>query len=166
MKYLLVWLTVIISIAGPVAAQERPSAEEARKVITYYYDGKGSGAILMDHVLCQEVGQEGPEKNQCISDNDPGQVAQGQELFVWMSFLVPSEDKADIIVTFSRKGKVRRTASVKLSGATRFRTWKKIPTDKAGSWLVSVMQELEDKDLELGSFQYEVIETTQPAPAQ
>ena len=166
MKYLLVLLSAIFLITGPAIAQERPSPEEARKVITYYFDGKGRGAVLMDHVVCQEIGQEGPEKNQCISDIDPGQISQGQELYAWMSFLVPFEDMADIIVTFSRRGKVRRTSSIKLSGATRFRTWKKIPTHKPGQWLVSVIQEMEDKDLELGSFQYEVIEGVQPAANQ
>jgi hypothetical protein len=164
MKHLFVLLTAICLTAGPVAAQEKPTSEEARKVITYYYAGQGSGALLMDHVLCQKIGQEGPDKNQCISDIDPGKIAQDQEIYLWMSFLVPTDDAADVTISFSRKGRVRQTASVKLTGATRFRTWKKIPTQKPGQWSVSVSQELADKDLDLGNFQYTVMEGAQPAP--
>lgn len=156
MKYMLILLAVAMLCVTPCSAQERPTSEEARKVITYYFEGQGSGAVLMDQQLCQEIGQEGPDKNQCLSTIDPGQITQGQELFLWMSFLVPTEDSADIIVTFSRREKVRRTASVKLTSATRFRTWKKIPTNKSGEWTISVMQEMEDKDLALGSLQYTV----------
>lgn len=163
MKYLLVLLSATLLIAGPAAAQERPTAEETRRVVAYYFEGQGSGAILMDHVLCQEIGQEGPDKNQCLDTINPSQVSQGQELYLWMNFLVPSEDSADVLIAFSRNGKVRRTASVKLSAATRFRTWKKIPTNKPGQWSVSVTQELGDKDLDLGGFQYTVAESAQPA---
>lgn len=156
MKYILILPVAMLLFVTPGSAQERPTSEEARKVITYYYEGQGNGAVLMDHELCQEIGQEGPDKNQCLSSIDPGQITQGQELFLWMSFLVPSEDSADIIITFSRREKVRRTASVKLTSATRFRTWKKIPTNKSGEWTVSVMQEMEDRDVALGTMQYTV----------
>ena len=160
MKQILIILFITVLIVSPVAAQERPTAEETRNVITYYYEGQGSGAVLMDHKLCQEIGQEGPDKNECINAIDPGQITQDQELFLWMSYLVPSETNADIIVTFSRREQVRRTASVKLTSATRFRTWKKIPTNKTGLWTVAVIQEMADKDLDLGSLQYTVSQAT------
>ena len=65
----------------------------------------------------------------------------------------------DIIINFSRQGQVRSTARVKLAGATRYRIWKKVPTDKAGQWNVSIIQELQDKDLEIGTLQYGVAES-------
>lgn len=162
MKQLTILIMVVFLAFGTALAQERPTTEEARKVIDYYYHGKGGGAVLVDLQICDGIGQEeGPQKNECLNKLNPGQVQLGQELHVWMNFLVPVDDTADIIVSFSRKGKVRRTANVKLTGATRFRTWKRIPTGKAGQWTLSIIQELADKDIELGSLQYNVSAATQ-----
>ena len=36
-------------------AQEKPASAEAKKVVDYYYQGKGQGAILMAHKLCAQV---------------------------------------------------------------------------------------------------------------
>lgn len=166
MKYLLVLLIATFLIAGPAFATEKPTADETRKVITYYFTGQGNGAVLMDKVMCGEIGQEDPDKNECIYVIDPGRIGQNQELYIWMSFLVPSEATADILVSFNHKGKVRRTGSVKLKGATRFRTWKKIPTHKTGQWTATITQEMEDKDLELGSIQYTVVDTAPVASQQ
>lgn len=161
--FMLITLITLTGLAGGTAmAQDKPTAGEARKVIDYYYHGKGQGAVLMDLQTCEGVGLEaGPQKNECLKNIDPGQIQIGQELQVWMNFLVPVDDTAEIIVSFSRKDKVRHTANVKLTGATRFRTWKRIPTDKAGLWTLTIIQELEDRDLELGRLQYKVSEATQ-----
>jgi hypothetical protein len=162
MRRLLIVMTVIFLAFGTVSAQEKPTPDETRKVIDYYYNSKGSGAILMDLRICEKIGvEEGPEKNECLDNINPNQIPLGGELHLWMNYLVPLNDSADIIMAFSRKGKVRRTANVKLAGATRYRTWKRIPTNKAGKWTISILQELEDRDLELGSMQYTVIEPTQ-----
>lgn len=162
MKRFSIALMLPLLVFGMAWAEEKPTPDEARKVIDYYYHGQGKGAILMDLSICEKVGQEeGPDKNECLDSVNPGQIQLGQELHLWMNFLVPLNDSADIILAFSRKGKVRRTANLKLGGATRYRTWKRIPTDKAGQWTVSILQELEDQDLELGSMQFTVT-----APAQ
>lgn len=158
MQRLFIVLAVILLTFGMATAQEKPTSDEARKVINYYYHGKGKGAILMDQNICEKIGQEdGADKNECVEKVNPSQIQVGQELYLWMNFLVPFDDSADIIITFSRKGKVRRTSNLKLAGATRYRTWKKIPTDKAGQWTVYILQELDDQDLELGSMQFTVI---------
>ena len=157
MKRLSIALMVSLLVFSMAWAEEKPTPDEARKVIGYYYHGKGKGAILMDMTICEKVGQEeGPDKNECLDSVNPGQIQLNQELYLWMNFLVPLNDNADIILAFSRKGKVRRTTNIKLAGASRYRTWKKIPTDKAGQWTVSILQELEDQDLELGSMQFTV----------
>ena len=162
MKRLSIALMVSLLVFGMAWAEEKPTPDEARKVIDYYYHGKGKGAILMDTTICEKVGQEeGPDKNECLNSVNPGQIQQNQEVHLWMNYLVPLNDTADIILAFSRKGKVRRTANIKLAGASRYRTWKKIPTDKAGQWTVSILQELEDQDLELGSMQFTVTAASQ-----
>lgn len=155
MRKITVLLIGLLLAAHAAVAQDRPTAAETLKVIDYYYNGKGQGAVLMDRYLCRKVGKEGALKNQCL-DKAAGQVPVGQEVFLWMNYLVPVGDHADIIINFSRQGKVRHTARAKLAGATRYRIWKKAPTDKAGQWSVSIIQELENKDLEIGTLQYGV----------
>lgn len=162
MKRLSIALMVALLAVGMAWAEEKPTPDEARKVIDYYYHGQGKGAILMDLNICEKVGQEeGPDKNECLGNVDPGQIQLNQELNLWMNFLVPFKDTSDILLAFSRKGKVRHTANIKLNGATRYRTWKRIPTDKAGQWTVSILQELENQDIELGSLQFTVAAPTQ-----
>lgn len=162
MKRLSIVLMVSLLSFSMAWAGEKPTSDEARKVIDYYFHGKGNGAILMDLSICEKVGlEEGPDKNECLDSVNPGQIQLGDELHLWMNFLVPLNDNADIILAFSRKGKVRRTANIKLAGATRYRTWKRIPTGKAGQWTVTILQELEDQDLELGKMQFTVTAASQ-----
>ena len=79
---------------------------------------------------------------------------------LWMSFLVPADDQASILVSFSRNERVRKTADVNLKGAIRYRTWKTIPTDKPGKWTVTIVQEMSDQDMELGTLEYTVTENS------
>jgi len=161
MKRTLIIIAMALTAVTTAAAQEKPTGDEARKVIDYYYQGKGGGAVLMDLQICEGIGkEEGGQKNECLNTIEPGKVQLGQELQLWMNFLVPIDDTADIIVTFSRKGKVRHTANVKLTSANRYRTWKRLPTERAGQWTISILQELADKDLDLGSLQYTVAGNT------
>lgn len=150
-------LVVMLTLSVPTAmAQDRPSGEEVRKVVDYYYNGQGRGVILADHFLCTEVALEGEAKNDCRVRHELPAVAQGAEMLLWLNFLVPSGDEAEILVLFSRKGRVRSTAPIAVKGAIRYRTWKKIPTAKAGDWQVTVLQELGEEDLELTTFNYRV----------
>ncbi|MDJ0808840.1 MAG: hypothetical protein QNJ01_01995, partial [Desulfobacterales bacterium] len=93
---------------------------------------------------------------ECRLKHDLPVVNLASEVMLWMNFLVPSGDQGDLLLLFSRQGRVRHTATITVKGAIRFRTWKKIPTDKAGDWTVTILQELGDTDLELASFSYQV----------
>ena len=156
MKKLLFLVAIIVFSVQTAAAQDRPSAEAVRKVVDYYYNGQGQGVILAEHYLCTEVALEGDAKNDCRARHALPAVAQGTEMLLWMNFLVPSGDEADILVLFSRKGRVRSTAKMAVKGAIRYRTWKKIPTAKAGDWQVTILQEIGEEDLELATFNYQV----------
>ena len=156
MKKFILLVALLALGSASVAAQDRPSAEEARKVVDYYYHGQGRGVILADHFLCTEVALEGEAKNDCRVRHELPAVDQGAEMLLWMNFLVPSGDEAEILVLFSRKGRVRSTAPIAVKGAVRYRTWKKIPTAKAGEWQVTILQELGEEDLELTTFSYRV----------
>ena len=152
---LLLCLPVIIS------AQEKPTPAETQKVIQYYYQGKGQGAVLMAHKLCAQIYEEGPLKFECQEEITGGQIQKDQEVFLWMNYLVPTGDKTDIIIHYKRNNKVRNVSNFELPAALRYRIWKKIPTDKIGDWQVDIIQELQDADLNLGELQYSVTEANQ-----
>jgi hypothetical protein len=149
---------LLICLPALILAQDRPAPKEARKVIDYYYNGKGKGAILMDFKLCEEIPEKGEGKYECKREITGGKIRKGQEVFLWMSFLVPAGDKAEILLQFKRKEKVRKVLPISLSGSPRYRTWKKVPTDKTGDWKVSVVQEMEERDLDLGELEFSVVE--------
>lgn len=156
MKRMRILAMVAVLVAAPAMAQEKPTAAEARKVMNYYFDGN-EGAILLAHSLCLKMGAEkGPDKNNCVETVAPESIQKGQKATLWMNYLIPQNTKAEILISFSRNGKVRRTETVGLSGATRYRTWVKLPTDKVGQWSVSVTQELDNTDLGLADFTYSV----------
>ena len=152
---------LLICLPTLIFAQDKPTPKEARKVIDYYYNGKGKSAILMDYRLCIEIPEKGAEKYECKREITDGKIKKGQEVFLWMNFLVPAGDKAEILLQFKRKDRVRKVLPVSLSGSPRYRTWKKIPTDKTGNWKVSIIQEMDDEDLELGELEFSVLEAKQ-----
>ena len=143
-----------------VWSAERPAPHEARNVVDYYFNGQGQGAVLMDYRICSIVAPEGEDKHECREPLEATAVPLGKDVFLWMNFLVPAEDQAEILVSFARNDRVRKTADVTLKGAIRFRTWKRIPTDKPGKWIVTIVQEMPDQDLELATIEYTVNETT------
>ena len=153
----------VTSLCGPLAAmaQEKPTPEEARKVINYYFNGKGQGVIPMEHKLCKEISKKGDAKNECIAEISNKTVAKGEEVYLWMNFLVPAGEESKILLQYSRKDKVRNTSNISLGSATRFRTWKKIPTATAGNWKVTMVQELENSDMEIGHLEFFVIDVAQ-----
>lgn len=159
----IICVLIVASLCAPFSAlsQDKPTPEEARKVINYYFNGKGQGVIPMEFKLCKEVSQKGEMKNECIAEISDKKIAKGQDAYIWMNFLVPAGDKSKILLQYSRKDVVRNTSSVSLGGATRFRTWKKIPTDTAGEWKVNLIQELENADLDIGQVNFSVVDTSQ-----
>ena len=159
MKHLLYALTVsLIASAGCAMAQDKPTSQEARKVIDYYFHGKGKGVVPMEYKFCQKISQKGENKNECVSEIAANAVKKGQEAYIWMNFLVPAGDEAKILLQYSRNEMVRDTSNVSLGGATRYRTWKKIPTSTAGEWKVRLVQEMSDSDLEIGQLKYSVVD--------
>jgi len=152
---LLVWLPAII------LAQDKPTPAETQKVIQYYYQGKGQGVILMAHKLCAQIYEEGPLKFECQEEITGGEIQKGREVFLWMNYIIPAGDQADIIIHYKRNNNVRSVSNFELPGALRYRIWKKIPTDKTGDWQIGIIQELQDADLNLGELQYSVTEAGQ-----
>ena len=158
MKKLIIIAAIIAFIPAFVIAAEKPSPKETKKVMDYYNNGKGGGAVLVDYTLCQEMGKEEESKNECIRPIPGNDIKAGDEVYLWMNFLIPVDDTANIYLTYTRNNRIRKTQEIKLDSAFRYRTWKKIVTDKAGKWTIQIFQELEDKDIDLGSIAYTVKE--------
>ena len=154
---------IVTSLCGPLAAmaQDKPTPEEARKVINYYFNGKGQGVIPMEYKLCKEISQKGEMKNECVSEIPNKTIAKGEEAYLWMKFLVPAGEQSKILLQYSRKNKVRNTSNISLGGATRYRTWKKIPTTTIGDWKISMVQELDNADIEIGQLEFSVVDASQ-----
>lgn len=159
MKNILFVLSIVPICAPLVAiAQDKPTPEETRKVVNYYFNGKGNGVIPMEFKLCKEISQKGESKNECVSEISNKKVAKGEEAYLWMNFLVPIGEQSKILLQYSRKDKVRNTSNVTLAGATRYRTWKKIPTATAGKWKVKMIQEMDNVDLDIGQLEFSVVD--------
>lgn len=162
MKKIIFVLAVTSFCASSIAiAQDKPTPAEARKVINYYFNGKGQGAIPMEYKLCKEISQKGDMKNECVAEITDKKVAMGDEAYLWMNFLVPAGEKSKILVQYSRNKMVRNTSNISLGGATRFRTWKKIPTGTAGDWKINMVQELENGDIDIGQMSFSVVDASQ-----
>jgi hypothetical protein len=159
----IIYALAVTSLCGSlaVAADEKPTPAEARKVINYYFNGKGQGAIPMDYKLCKEISQQGEMKNECVAEIADKKVAKGEDAYLWMNFLVPAGEESRILVQYSRKDKVRNTSNISLGSATRFRTWKKIPTGTAGEWKINMIQELENGDVDIGQMKFSVLDASQ-----
>ena len=154
---------LVTSLCGPLAAmaQDKPTPEEARKVINYYFNGKGQGVIPMEYKLCKEISQKGEMKNECVAEISNKTIAKGEEAYLWMNFLVPAGEQSKILLQYSRKSKVRNTSNITLGCATRFRTWKKIPTTTTGHWKLTMIQELDNADIDIGHLEFTVVDASQ-----
>lgn len=152
LSMLAVWL-LVLPLTGMAA--EKPEPAEVMKVVDYYFNGAGGGAVLTEAFLCREVSQEADDKNECAQRVE-GPLDEGQEAYVWMNFLVPVNEEPNIIISFERKEKVRSVVEVKLKSAVRYRTWARIPTGKAGAWTVHILQEMENQDIAFADLTYEV----------
>ena len=150
----------LLCLPALVLAQAKPTPEEAKKVVDYYFNGKGKGVILMDYKLCQTVPKKGEGKYECQQAITGWKVRRGQQVFLWMNFLVPAEEKANILLQFERKNIVRKTTDLLLAGSLRHRTWRRIPTNRVGNWKVNIIQETVKADLAVGQFEFSVVKSS------
>jgi len=139
-------------------AVDKPSGEEVKRVMDYYKNGQGLGAVLVDTKITSGVHSKGENKNEAIDEIVATEIQLNDKAFVWMNFLVPTQDKANLFFEFKRKGKARRAEEMSINGTTRYRTWKKLPTNKLGEWEVIITQELsDDNEIQLAKINYTVI---------
>ena len=156
------WIALAVaSFAAPAFAVEKPSSKEVRRVMEFYQQGKG--AILAHQKLCSAVEKAGKNKNECTAEGTPALITRGDKPLVWMNFLVAGTEPAKVLVQFKYKDRVLSSKELDLGNSFRYRTWLKAPTSKAGTWKVTIEQELANGYESLGSLEYTVVE---PATAE
>lgn len=150
-------MVAAVSIWAPLLAfaQTTPSADEVRKVVQFYYNGK-TGVYLIDIKLCEGVFKEGEQKNNCKDEITSGEIFTGDDAVVWMHFFAPDGAKETVLVQYNRNGITRRTSSRKVRGAIRYRVWVPFKVDKAGSWDVKVIYDGETETKIMGTIPIKV----------
>ena len=147
-------LTPAIALADTAS-----DADIVKKAMDYYHNGEA--AVLIDYKFCSEIIKEGENKNECAEVVDAAAIAEDSKVYLWMNFFVPGDkaEKVHAMVQYGWKGRVMDNSDITLSQSFRYRTWRLIPTKKAGDWTVSVEQEGESAFMNLAKFSYTVAET-------
>jgi hypothetical protein len=148
--FILLLLITTASFAQETTSEsplDRPTPDEAKKFLNYYYKGKGTGPILVEHKFCDEIFREGENKNEC--KNEVKSIKAGESGLVWMLFTAPSGDKYEnIIIQFKRGDLVRSARKVSIDGSLRYRVWTKFKPDKEGDWSIKVLHEGKNSKVE------------------
>lgn len=141
------------------AALAKPSSDEMKKVLDYYYNGEGQGAVLVEYKFCEDVLREGPNKNECSAEL-AASPAKDQPVFLWMAYSLPkNESDRDILIQMNHNGITREVQSVQINGSLRYRTWKRIVFKKSGKWELKITQDGDNGDMDvLADLQVEVAE--------
>lgn len=129
-----------------------PPADEIKRVLDYYYNGKDRGPALVELKACLKVDSTkgSPTLNECVEEVK-GPVKVNQAVHGWLAWYVPKGGSyEDVSVQFLLNGEVRSTQDIKLDGEGRTRTWRTQAATKKGKWTIKVTY----KGKELGSTTY------------
>src|SRR6266566_2504435 len=139
----IITLFVVLAFAPLYAvAADKPTADEAKKVLDYYYSGKGLGPVLVVTKVCRDIQREGDEKNECSGEITGETLKKAEPVYLWMAYMVPAGDEPqNIIVQYENGGVTRSVKNLQATGSLRYRTWLKHSFDKAGAWTVKVIHD-------------------------
>jgi len=128
--------------AKQVPDNGKPSPDEVKRVINYYFHGKGTGPVLMETKLCHDIKREGADKNECAGDVTTQALKKGESVYLWMAYMVPEgEETQNIVVLFDKGGVTRNVESLQVSSQLRNRAWLKMSLDKVGPWKLRVVRD-------------------------
>ena len=134
---LMLGLTPVLALADA-----KPAPEDVKRVLDYYYHGKGMGPVLLETKVCRDIQREGDEKSECAGDITSQAVKKGESVYFWMAYMVPSGDEPqNIIVQFENGGVTRMVKNLQVTGQLRYRTWLKVTFDKVGPWKVKIVHD-------------------------
>lgn len=150
MKLRLIAIAFLSLIPAAVLAA-KPTSEEAKKVLDFYFNGQGLGVVLADSKLCRDIEREGDQKNECAGELDSA-ITKGESVYVWMNFMVPNgEEKQNVIVQFENNNVTRMVKNIEVRGGLRFRTWRKVIFEKLGNWEIKIIHDKGDGTELLGT---------------
>lgn len=110
--------------ASALAAPEKPTADEVKKVFDYFNDGKGGGPILLELTPCLKVGhQEGNPKKACVELAE-GKVPAKSTVFAFTRFFVPADDEYEVTFEWVLDGDVKASKTAMVTTGYAFGTWK------------------------------------------
>lgn len=139
-------LLLIITLCIPLLAQAKPSPEEVKNVIDYYFNGQDQGVVLADVKLCDEVYTEGEQKNECMDERGATTLAVGDKTYLWMLFMVPSKlDPQHIIIQLNRDDITLDVKNITITNSLRYRARSKIAFRNPGDWQVKILHDTGDK---------------------
>ena len=135
-------LGLLLSLTPVLAsAADRPTPEEARKVLDYIYNGKGQAPVLVDVKVCRDIAKDGDNKGSCV-DEVTGPLKKGESAYVWLLFMAADGDNAKkATVQFEVDGATAASKNMSIPGQQRSRTWYKHAFNKAGTWKIKVTLE-------------------------
>lgn len=130
--------------AAPAAAPGAPPppADEIRRVIDYFYNGKDRGPALLDVKACLKVDGEknSTTKFECVEPVN-GPVKVDTTVHGWTQWYLPEGSKYDdVVLQFIHEGQVRSTIDVALTSSGRTRTWRSSKLTKKGKWTLKVLR--------------------------
>jgi len=136
-------MSLVLCLTSTFAlAATKPAPVEVKRVLDYYYHGKGMGPVLLEAKICQDIQREGDEKNECAGDITSGNIKKSEPVYLWMAFMVPSGDEPqNIIIQFENGGVTRMVKNLQVTGQLRYRTWVKTSLDKVGAWKVKIVHD-------------------------
>ncbi len=142
-----VWHAIVLgSMLGLIPAVslavDKPTPEEARKVIDFNYHGKGMGVVLVQTKVCHDIQRDGDDKNECAGDLTGKAVKKGEAVYVWLMFMAPDgQESQNASVDFEQNGASVAVKKVQVPGQMRSRSWLKYTFNKAGAWKVKVARD-------------------------
>ncbi len=154
-KYFLI-LVLFLVVPYTFAIAQKPTSDEVLKVVSYYYNGHTDGAMLIEKKFCEDVALNGGNRYDCTVEHKKNEFKENQKVLLWFNFFAPKGDNARILVQYTRNNIVRKTNYLNIGNAFRHRKWVQVPTNINGKWKVKIIQELDNKDIELNTISYNV----------
>lgn len=147
---LVLFFTVIVAgllCSGSASAQEtteapgKPSADEAARVIDFFYHGQGQGVVLASARICGDVPTTGENRFTCVGPVATNALVRGTTYNLHMMYLVPEGDRVDDIqVEYVFDGEAIKTDTVDVEGSLRYRTWTAFTPRESGDGAIRISQ--------------------------
>lgn len=151
-----------IALLFSCLAHGKPTPEEVKHVIDYYYRGQDQGVLLADLKLCDEVYTKGDQKNECMAERTGDSLNAGERTVVWMMFMVPrGVEPQNIMLQLNYRGMTMSVKRARVTSAIRYRTWETIKPDRPGEWTLKIFL---DKGEEVDLIKELALHVVEPQP--